>query len=567
MVTGLGSGRPGLSVMRLANLLKHRLWLLLLVASWSAVASAERVVLQLPWYHQFQFAGYYAAKQQGYFAEAGIEVDIRAGVDRLGNTINPVEEVVFQRVDFGITRSDLLVHHARGLPVVMLATIMQRTPAAFITLEKYGIQRLEDIGSKPVSLPLEADNPGAVIDLEVIAALARAGVDKARLNNSFDSWNLAALQNGETQLLLGFANDEPYILERRGYKPVVISPRDYGIDLYGDLLFTSESTLRTEPALVEGFRKAVLRGWQYALANPDATARHILSEYPLRNSDYDLDFLLQEARKLRSYIQPDLIEIGYSNRERWQRIKQVYQQVGITDPVDLDRFLYSPEKNSRVLSWLWPVSLVVIVLLLGLIAWLAWTRLHLANKVRHGEQREIELRRQAETDPLTGLVNRRRFSLELDVGYLRARNENSPLAMLMLDVDHFKKVNDEHGHLAGDKVLCSLANICKSVTRDSDVLCRYGGEEFAFLLLDTHIDEARDVAERLMRRIHDDLVVWEDKRLRYSASIGIAVLNDDDQEGTDLLRRTDRHLYRAKAAGRDTIFAEAAGRLHLVRDV
>lgn len=559
------SGRPGLIVMRLAQSLKRNLWLCLIAVSWSGVVSADHVVLQLPWYHQFQFAGYYAAKAQGYFAEAGIEVEIRAGVDQQGNTTNPVEEVVFQRADFGVTRSDLLVHHARGLPVVMLATIMQRTPAAFITLEKYGINRLEDIGSKPASLPLETDKPGAVIDVEVIAALARAGVDIARLNNRFNSWNLEALQNGETNLLLGFASDEPYILEQRGFKPLVISPMDYGIDLYGDLLFTSESTLRTDPELVADFRKAVLQGWEYALKNPEATARHILANYPVRSSDYDLDFLLQEASKLRGYIQPDLIELGYSNRDRWQRIRQVYQEIGITDPVDLDRFLYTPEKNSGLSAWLWPVSLAVIAVLLVLIGWLAWTRLHLVKKVRHGEQRETQLRRQAETDPLTGLVNRRRFSLELDVGYLRARKENSPLAMLMLDVDHFKKVNDEHGHLAGDKVLRSLAKICKSVTRGSDVLCRYGGEEFAFMLPDTDIEEARGVAERLMQRIHDDVVEWENMRLRYSVSIGIAVLNLNDQDGTDLLRRTDRHLYRAKSAGRDTIFSEPAGRLHLVK--
>jgi diguanylate cyclase (GGDEF)-like protein len=169
---------------------------------------------------------------------------------------------------------------------------------------------------------------------------------------------------------------------------------------------------------------------------------------------------------------------------------------------------------------------------------------------------------------LTGLVNRRRFSLELEVGYLRARKEQHALSMLMLDVDHFKKVNDEFGHLAGDLVLCSLARICESVTRSSDVLCRYGGEEFAFMLPDTDIEEAREVAERLMQRIHADEVTFDTDTIRYTASIGIAVLHEDDEDAVDLLRRTDRHLYAAKAAGRDTVYAstEPGAHLTLVKD-
>lgn len=526
---------------------------------------ADNVVLQLPWYHQFQFAGYYAAISQGYFADEGIDVEIRAGIGDNGEKINPVEEVVFQRAQFGVTRSDLLVHHARGLPVVMLAAIMQRTPAVFISLQKYGINNLEEIANKPVSLPLLADKPGALIDTEVVTTLARAGIDIASLNNNPDNWSLDALQDGETNLILGYATDEPYILKKRGFNPVVISPMDYGIDLYGDLLFTSESTLRQTPELVARFRKAALKGWDYALKYPENTARFILLNYAVRNADYDLDFMLHEAEKIRGYIQPDLIELGYSNLARWKRIANIYQEVGITDPVDFKRFLYTPDRNKRFGVWIWP-ALALILVLISAIAWLVWGRLHLVRVVRHSEQRESQLIRQAETDPLTSLVNRRRFSLELDVGYLRARQEGAPLSMLMLDVDHFKHINDKYGHLAGDMVLCSLARLCQNVTRESDVLCRYGGEEFAFLLPDTHLTQAKDVAQRLMEAVRTDRVEWEASTVQYTVSIGIAELDIHDNQGLDLLRRTDRHLYRAKAAGRNTLFSELPGRLTLVKE-
>lgn len=522
----------------------------------SGLLAADSVVLQLPWFHQFQFAGYYAAQAQGYYEQEGLEVDIRAGMDQQGQTINPVEEVVFQRAQFGVTRSDLLVHHARGLPVVMLATVMQRTPAAFITLDRYHIKRLEDISDKPVSLPLIADKPDTVIEIEAIAALARAGVAVSEMNNRVENWDLDALVQGDSQVTFGFASDEPYILQRQGLTPFVISPMDYDIDLYGDLLFTSESTLRTDPALVERFRRASLKGWDYALKHPKELALHILQNYTLRGEEYDLDFLLHEAEALRDYIQPDLVELGYSNPARWKRIIGVYREIGITDPINLDRFIYEPMDSHSIAKW-GGFILCVIAAMLIIIAWLIRARLHLVKKVKHSEQRESQLRLQAETDPLTGLVNRRRFSLELDVCYLRAQQTKAPLAMLMLDVDHFKNINDEYGHLAGDAVLCSLARLCESVIRETDILCRYGGEEFAFLLPDSTQGQAMEVAKRLMQEIRGDRIQWEHHTLRYTVSIGIAELKATDKEGVDLLRRTDRHLYQAKADGRDTISVDA----------
>lgn len=552
--------------MRLIRVLIPNLFCLLVAISYPVSAAAEKVVLQLPWYPQFQFAGYYAAEYQGFFAEAGIDVEIRAGVDKAGAIINPVEEVVFQHAQFGVTRSDLLLHHARGLPVVMLATIMQRTPVVFITLDTYGFSKLEDIGTRPVSLPFIAGNPGTLIDMEIVTALASTDIDIETLNNRPANWGLQDLQEGKTQMILGYASDEPYVLERRGFKPVVISPMDYGIDLYGDLLFTSESTLGKQPDLVAAFRKAVLRGWEYALQYPKNTARYILLNYPVRNADYDLDFMLNEAQILRHYIQPDLIELGYSNRERWQRIAAVFREVGLIDSVDLATFIYTPENDTVAYTWLW-VAGIVMMIFMTLLGWLIWTQLHLARIIRHGEKRESHLRRQAETDPLTGLVNRRRLSIELDVCYLRARQEGRPVSMLMLDIDHFKQVNDKYGHLAGDKVLQSLARLCRKVTRDSDIVCRYGGEEFAVLLPDTSLEEAKDIAGRLLAEVRHERIEWENGTLEYTISIGVTELHSEDNEGTDLLRRTDRYLYRAKAEGRDTLFADIPKPLTLIKGV
>lgn len=123
-------------------------------ASLDAVYAQPREVdLQLLWNHQFQFAGFYAAEAQGFYEDEGLDVNIKhGGYNDSGKAVNPVEEVVFGRADFGITRSDLLLERMLGLPVVALAAIYQRSPFVLVTTTDSGIRRLEDIGQRPVML-------------------------------------------------------------------------------------------------------------------------------------------------------------------------------------------------------------------------------------------------------------------------------------------------------------------------------------------------------------------------------------------------------------------------------
>ncbi|EMR14022.1 diguanylate cyclase [Methylophaga lonarensis MPL] len=528
--------------------------LYLLFFSQLAVAM-QPVTLQLPWSHQFQFAGYYAAEMQGYFADEGLEVEILPGLLPGGNSVNVVGEVVFQQAEFGVTRSDLLVHRARGLPVVMLASIMQRSPAAFISLQDFNIQGLEDIGDASVSLPLMLDERGAIIDVEVIAALEKAGVDISSLNNQTPSWDLQDLQQGKTQLMLGFTTDAPYILERRGYQPRVILPEDYGIDVYGDLLFTSEATLREAPQMVAGFRRAAIRGWQYAFEHPEVIADYILQHYPPYEADFDRDFLLNEAMLLQQYIQPDLIEIGYTNIERWQRILNIYREIGLTGPVELEQFIYQV-RIAAPSKWYKPTIAVLLILFslsLLLVFRLFQSRRMLEFQVRYREKRESQLQRQAETDPLTGLDNRRRFNLELETLFWRAQRHQLKLAVILLDIDHFKKINDTFGHPVGDRVLCNLAELCRQALRESDFACRYGGEEFAFLLPDSDLSDAVAIAERLAQSIEDAEIITGDQRVRFTVSMGVAELAPTDENAEQLIHRADVLMYQAKRSGRNSI--------------
>ncbi len=164
------------------------------------------------------------------------------------------------------------------------------------------------------------------------------------------------------------------------------------------------------------------------------------------------------------------------------------------------------------------------------------------------------LRTQSIRDPLTGLFNRRYLEVSLERELARAARRNHPMAVLMLDLDHFKRFNDSHGHDAGDTLLVQFADVLKRNTRSEDIACRYGGEEFTILLPEVDADSARKRAERIRNATAEMIVKLREQPLeRISVSIGLAIFPDDARNGIDLLRNADAALYRAKRAGRNRI--------------
>jgi diguanylate cyclase (GGDEF)-like protein len=166
---------------------------------------------------------------------------------------------------------------------------------------------------------------------------------------------------------------------------------------------------------------------------------------------------------------------------------------------------------------------------------------------------EEELKVMATTDSLTGLSNRRHF-LDLAAAAMENYRRNCrPLALLMLDIDRFKRINDSYGHVTGDQVLVALADTLRETLRSADLCGRYGGEEFVCLLPETTEIEARLVAERLRRAMADRRIAAADGELRFTVSIGLAEATPGDSTIETLLQRADVAMYEAKAAGRNRI--------------
>jgi diguanylate cyclase (GGDEF)-like protein len=166
---------------------------------------------------------------------------------------------------------------------------------------------------------------------------------------------------------------------------------------------------------------------------------------------------------------------------------------------------------------------------------------------------ELELARLATIDPLTGALNRRHF-LELAERQLaRIRRGREPAAVVMIDLDHFKRINDTYGHAGGDAVLRRAASLCQSELRPEDIFGRLGGEEFAAVLSGCDHGTARQVVQRLLHGLPGAEVIAGDTAIRITASFGISDLAVDDRSIADALARADRALYEAKGAGRNCV--------------
>lgn len=192
----------------------------------------------------------------------------------------------------------------------------------------------------------------------------------------------------------------------------------------------------------------------------------------------------------------------------------------------------------------------LLMLGIGLLASEILRRTRLQTFVAHQKLQQL-----ASTDPLTGLNNRRSIEPQLESEVSRARRHQAHFSVIIADLDHFKRVNDQYGHIVGDGVLCEVARRIESLLRREDRAARWGGEEFLVLLPETDLEQAEIVAEKIRQAIADRPVAANGFRIPLTISIGVATWTDDSG-AESLIRRADKGLYRAKGSGRNRVCSE-----------
>ena len=168
------------------------------------------------------------------------------------------------------------------------------------------------------------------------------------------------------------------------------------------------------------------------------------------------------------------------------------------------------------------------------------------------------MHRQATIDPLTRIFNRRAFFDKVRQEVARTVRYKKKLAVLMLDIDHFKAINDSYGHQGGDEILQAFAEVAGKPLRASNFMGRIGGEEFAIVLPETDLQRAVKIAERIRSRVAEIVVPLGQQQVRFTVSIGVAELAFGEKDLMAALNRADQALYRAKAQGRNRVSSKAS---------
>ncbi|MBF0394783.1 MAG: ABC transporter substrate-binding protein [Alphaproteobacteria bacterium] len=317
----------------------------------TAARANERAIIQLRWMHQFQFAGYYAALHKGFYKDAGLDVVVKEG----GSTINAEDDVLNGTADFGVDISGLVVDYLAGRPVLLLASVFQHSPSVLVARGEN--RQLSDlVGAGPVQVM------DGVQNVNLKAMFIAEGIPLSQIQFTNTPADIDDLAMGRVAALTDYLSNYPYLLSQRGVPFTVFTPQTYGMDFYGDVLFTRHDLARTKPKMVAAFREASLKGWDYALAHPDEIIDLILDHYNTQNKTRE--HLRFEAKVLARMIDADVIQLGHTNPGRWRFIAETFARLGLTSKArPLDDFFYDPARKPDY-AWLYPYLATAILLIM-----------------------------------------------------------------------------------------------------------------------------------------------------------------------------------------------------------
>jgi PAS domain S-box-containing protein len=291
------------------------------------------IVLRLKWWHQFQFAGFYAAEAKGYYQEAGLTVRIEEGAPN----ISAINAVLAGDANFGVSDSSIALRRLKGQPLVACASILQHAADVILTRQDRQIRTPSDLLHKKVML--SGDQGMALL----IAMLVREGLSPDSVKIIPSAWNIEDLITGRVDAMLTYATEEPIQMRIRGVEPAMLRSTDYGVDFYGDTLFTTTHEAEAHPERTAAFIHASLRGWDYALRHPEEIADLILKMKGVRERHVTRQSLMAEAEAMAPYILSDVVEIGHMNPGRWEKIARTFFEVGMAPSAKLpEAFIFKP---------------------------------------------------------------------------------------------------------------------------------------------------------------------------------------------------------------------------------
>ncbi|WP_068331644.1 GGDEF domain-containing protein [Photobacterium jeanii] len=517
--------------------------LLLVILTSPAQAAVEAVNLQLRWHHQAEFAGFYVAKEKGFYHEAGLDVTINQG----GDGKSALHAVLSKKAHFGVGNTEVLVAYGHGQPLVALANIFQRSPNVLLMKADSPIYQLSDLSGKQIMM--FAGNE----DAEIIAMMAKAGLTLSDFEQVPTTGKLESLVQDHVDAFSGYLTSDAYILNQQGIPPRVFDPTDHGIYFYSDIIFTHSDMVEYNEDVVTGFREASLRGWEYALQHIPETLE-ILTHYPTGKSPAVLE---QELLASRDMIMAELIELGHMNTTRWQHIADTLHQLKIIPPTVIDeQFLYPLQERQMWLTikpWLNTAIISFFISVVG-IGYCTWANRQLRKEIRRRKESEAKTALIARKDMLTGIPNRYAFLEHLHRTLKCQSIQHAAPALLFIDLDDFKQVNDNHGHHIGDKVLQQFCYRMNGLLGGNAFFARLAGDEFVMLITKTSTKEVDSLVDQIMIQARRPFVLNE-YSITIGASVGVTYYRNGDTPDY-FLSRADSQMYGNKKRSQQERFIE-----------
>ena len=315
-----------------------KIFLILLISlSFAQADNLKEISLQLKWHYQFQFAGFIMAKEKGFYKDVGFDVELK----ELQSDTHIVPDVIDGKSDFSVSDSSLVLNALHGKDVVAMMAVFQHSPFILLGLKHKKINKIEDLNNKKIALYHGVDG------VSIRTMLKSNNIHYIPKPPLF---SLDKLKSGEVDFMSAYVSNEPYIAQRKKLDIVTFTPKDYGFESYGDILFTSKKMLKENPEDVKKMYTASYRGWEYAWNHIEETVDVIYKKYNTQNKTKDA--LLFEAKKLKE-LSGYGENFGELNREKIKSIAQLFNLMESENNKlsILDEFIYkSSEKSFKTVN-------------------------------------------------------------------------------------------------------------------------------------------------------------------------------------------------------------------------
>jgi len=345
----------------------------------------EKINLYLKWGHGFQFAGYYMAKEKGYYKNLGMDIRF---IENKKFDKERLSKILKDENFYGVESPSILLDKKNRNKIKILSVIFQHSPLITMTLKSSGITTPQQFPNKRFL--------GYGFSAELKAMLKKEGVDYKDIKYvKRREYDYRELLDNEVDIIPGYITSLPYKFKEQNIDYHIIKPIDYGIDFYGDLIFTSVKEVESHPQRVENFLKASLKGWEYAMEHKDETIKYILKDFNL-NKTYKQ--LLYEANIMeKNIIISKFIEIGHMNPGRWKHIEKILKNLNLVDNnFNINNFIYSKKetgiwKNKYFIYLMYTVALITILAFLLFIFNLQLNR-EVKNKIKEVKEKDDRFR-------------------------------------------------------------------------------------------------------------------------------------------------------------------------------